>query len=225
MQLNKESLADQIRKELKNRIINVEIEQGEKINVSSLEEEFGVSRAPVREALQSLVDQGLVEVKPRVGYFAIDLTPKQIKDLCELRELLEVYALKESLHNIPSSELELLKQETLELKKNHHSQDELRRKFDNTDEKLHTAIIQNSQNEFLKSFAKRIHNLIALTRHLNERIEEAIEEHINLLRAMLDENRKKAESVLEEHLENVKKETLKRNKKVKRGNYTEDSLN
>lgn len=216
MQLNKESLADQIRKELKKRIINVEIEQGEKINVSALEEEFGVSRAPVREALQSLVDQGLVEVKPRVGYFAIDLTSKQIKDLCELRELLEVYALQKSINNIPHSELELLKQETLELKKNHHPQDKLRRKFDDTDEKLHTAIIQNSQNEFLKSFTKRIHNLIALTRHLNERIEEAIEEHINLISAMLNENKKKAEIALEEHLENVKKETLKRNKKSKR---------
>ena len=74
VQLNKESLAGQIRKELRKRIVNLEIKQGEKINVTELEEEFGVSRAPVREALQSLADQGLVEVKPRGGYFAVQLT-------------------------------------------------------------------------------------------------------------------------------------------------------
>lgn len=99
----------------------------------------------------------------------------------------------------------------MELKKNHHPPDQLRKNFDDIDEELHTAIIKNSQNDFLKDFTKRIHNLIALTRHLNERIEEALEEHKILLRSMLNKDREKAEDALTRHLENVKKETLKNN--------------
>jgi len=211
MTLNKKSLADQISKELQERIVNVEIEQGEKINVSALEKEFGVSRAPVREALQRLVDKGLVEVRPRVGYFAIDLSSKQIKDLCELRKLLETYSLKESIEHVEKSKLNYLLQESIDLQQKNHTHDELRKKFDRTDEQLHKAIIDNSQNEFLKDFTERIHNLIALTRHLNERIEEAIDEHIYILRAMKERNKENATEALTVHLDNVEKEILSRN--------------
>ena len=211
MTLNKKSLADQISKELQERIVNVEIEQGEKINVSALEEEFGVSRAPVREALQRLVDKGLVEVRPRVGYFAIDLSSKQIKDLCELRKLLETHSLKKSIEHMDKSKLNYLLQESIEMQKNDHPHDELRKKFDKIDEQLHKAIIDNSQNEFLKDFTERIHNLIALTRHLNERIEEANEEHISILRAILEKDKHRAKSALREHLISVKEEILSRN--------------
>ena len=215
MQLNKKSLADQISKELKERIVNVEIKQGEKINVSALEEEFDVSRAPIREALQRLVDKGLVEVQPRVGYFAIELSEKQIRDLCELRKLLETYSLKDSIEELPKSELDYLLQESIELQKNEHSHDKLRNKFDETDELLHKTIIHNSKNEFLKEFTERIHNLIALTRHLNERIGEAIEEHLVILRAMKERDKKKATKALNVHLNNVEKEIIRKKSWVK----------
>lgn len=208
MQLNKESLADQISQELQDRIVNVEISQGEKINVVELEEEFGVSRAPVREALQSLVDQGLVEVKPRVGYFAVELTPKQIKDICELRKLLETFALERSISEIKKAKLERLHQESLELKEKNFSKGTERKKFDQADEEIHEMIIENSRNEFLKDFTERIHNLIALTRHLNERIKEANEEHLKIINSILHQDLERAKKNLQEHLDNVEVEII-----------------
>lgn len=208
MQVNKESLADQISQELQNRIVNVEISQGEKIDVGELEREFGVSRAPVREALQSLVDQGLVEVKPRVGYFAVELTPKQIKDICELRRLLETFALEHSINEIKKVKLERLYRESLELRDSDFSQETLRLRFDQADEEIHEMIIENSSNEFLKDFTERIHNLIALTRHLNERIEEANKEHLKLIDAILDRDLQRAKDKLKKHLDNVEVEII-----------------
>ena len=208
MQLNKESLADQIRKELQNRIVNLEIDPGEKINVSGLVDEFGVSRAPVRDALQSLVDQGLVEVKPRVGYFAIKLTPKQIKDICEMRKLLESFALRKSINRISDDKLEDVRAKSLRLKKEKIDHGRLRELFDETDEKLHRLIIEKSNNVLLKDFTGRTHNLIGITRHLNERIDEAIEEHISLVDAILEKDLERAEMELKNHLDNVEKEIL-----------------
>ena len=211
MKINKESLSNQIKEEIKRRIINVEIKQGEKIDVASLEGEFNVSRAPVREALKSLADEGLVEVKPREGYFAVDLTQKQIKDLCEFREFLEEFALTKSLENIPEDKVKSILKKTIQLKEKEVAPDSLRDQFDITDEKIHKSIIKHSNNEYLIEIAEKIHNLIALTRHLNERIDKAIEEHISILRAILEKDKPQAKNALKEHLVNVKEETLSRN--------------
>ena len=208
LKLNKQSIADQIKEELKTRIVNVEIEQGEKLDLPKLEEEFEVSRAPVREALQSLADEGLVEVKPRVGYFAVELTTDQIEDICEMRKLIEMYSLKKSLHKIPRSEVEDIYKETLQLKKEELPKQELRERFDSTDEVLHWTLINNANNQVLENFAERIHNLIALTRHLNERIDEALGEHIEILESILEKDESRAKKSLQKHLNNVEKEIL-----------------
>lgn len=210
MQLNKKSLSDQISQEIKNRIINVDIKQGEKIDVGRLEEEFEVSRAPIRDALQSLVDQGLVEVKPRVGYFAINLSAGEIKDISEMRKLLETFALRKSITKIPQEELETLQTRTtrLEEKKDNLTHEELRSRFDKTDEKLHRMLIENSENGLLKDFTNRIHNLISLTRHLNERIEDAIEEHERLIKALHERDLERAEAALKDHLDSVEEEII-----------------
>lgn len=208
MKLDKESLAEQIRKELRDRIVDVEIDQGEKINVAELEEEFGVSRAPVRDALQSLAGQGLVEVKPRVGYFAVELTPKQIKDICEMRKLLESFALSKSIDRVPSNKLKAIREKSLRLKEEDFKYKELRDVFDETDENLHRNIIEKANNELLEDFTERTHNLIGITRHLNERIFVSIEEHLRLIEAILDGDLQKSKVELRRHLDNVEKEIL-----------------
>lgn len=208
MQLNKESLTEQISQRIKERIVNVEIEPGEKINLSELEEKFGVSRAPVREALQRMADQGLVKVEPRVGYFAVELTPTQIRNISEMRKLLETFALEKSINKVPEQELKSLMTRTEELLKNDLPQEKLRADFDSTDEELHSMLVDNSGNELLIDFTKRIHNLISLTRHLNERIDLALKEHEEILEFLIKRDQKEAKNALRKHLDNVEEEIL-----------------
>ncbi len=64
---------------------------------SRLTEEFfaqhlGISKSPVREALSTLQSEGLVRIEPRRGAFLYRFNAKEIKDLYELREALEVFA-------------------------------------------------------------------------------------------------------------------------------------
>ncbi len=209
MVLNKQSLADQIYHEIRDLIINVEVEPGEKIDVSVLEEKYEVSRAPIREALNRLANQGLVEVRPRVGYFAVELLPNQVRDICELRKLFETYALQQSVEEVDKDDLKELLEESLELKHDGLDPKELRFRFDQTDERLHKLIITHADNELLEEFTERIHNLIGLTRHLNERIQEAIDEHVILLRAMINRNSERAKKALSKHLDNVEEEILR----------------
>lgn len=66
--------------------------QGTFLNEVELAGEIGVSRTPVREALLLLVADGLVEMVPKRGAYVPPLSGRQIKDLMELRSLLERHA-------------------------------------------------------------------------------------------------------------------------------------
>lgn len=83
-------LKQQLYQALKADILNGVFDMGERLNESHLSARYGVSRAPLRQALTMLQRDGLVEVLPRVGYLTSQLTLQDVNDIFELRLLLEV---------------------------------------------------------------------------------------------------------------------------------------
>jgi len=63
-----------------------------------LADEFGISKTPVREALMQLQREGLVVVVPHSGTFVFELANGEVTELCELRLILEVNALRLAMH-------------------------------------------------------------------------------------------------------------------------------
>jgi DNA-binding GntR family transcriptional regulator len=63
---------------------------GSKLVERDLAAEFGVSRVPVREALKTLVAEGLVTLRPRTWAIVREFTPADVADLNEVRSALEV---------------------------------------------------------------------------------------------------------------------------------------
>ena len=53
------SLVDQVYEKIRDKIVSLEVPFGSKLNVSKLQEEYGVSSTPVREALNRLLNEGL----------------------------------------------------------------------------------------------------------------------------------------------------------------------
>lgn len=82
--LKKQSLVDQIYDEIKKQIIELTIPLGSKLNVSELQEKFGVSSTPLREAINRLQKDGVVEYENNVGAKVIDITET---DVCEIQEV------------------------------------------------------------------------------------------------------------------------------------------
>ncbi len=66
-------------------------------------EEFGISKTPVREALVQLQHDGLVVIVPHSGTFVFSLDDSALRDLCELRLILETNALQIALHRAPGA--------------------------------------------------------------------------------------------------------------------------
>jgi DNA-binding GntR family transcriptional regulator len=88
------SLTDQAAREIRARIVRGVFQMGEPLSEIALANELGVSKTPVREALMELKRQGLVEVHPQRGTFVFEMNALQVGKLSELREILELAALR-----------------------------------------------------------------------------------------------------------------------------------
>lgn len=88
--------ADRIADVLKNRIVRGEIAGGMPLRQDYIAEEFGSSHVPVREAFARLEAQGLVFTQPRRGVRVTVITAGSIKETVEMRNALEVIALRHS---------------------------------------------------------------------------------------------------------------------------------
>ncbi|MEA3342256.1 MAG: GntR family transcriptional regulator [Chloroflexota bacterium] len=99
-----------IYKEIRRSIIAGHREPGERLELETLAQSHGTSVTPVRDALQMLSQEGLVAIKPRSGYFVTHITLKQLSDMLELREILELASIERAATRITKEELDQLEQ-------------------------------------------------------------------------------------------------------------------
>ena len=94
MLIEKEVLRDKICDVLRTWILDGKLKPGERIVELTLARELNVSRAPLREALWLLERQGLVQIRAHHGAFVTQLSEQDIREIFEIRELLETLAAK-----------------------------------------------------------------------------------------------------------------------------------
>lgn len=86
------SLGKLVHDDVLGMILRGEIKPGERINEPDVAARLGVSRVPVREALRALESSGLVEARKHAGVFVRTLPAEEIRDLYELRAVLDGFA-------------------------------------------------------------------------------------------------------------------------------------
>jgi DNA-binding GntR family transcriptional regulator len=86
------SLSKLVRDDVLAMILRGEIKAGERINEPDVAGRLGVSRVPVREALRELESSGLIEARKHAGVFVRKLGAAEVRDLYELRALLDGFA-------------------------------------------------------------------------------------------------------------------------------------
>ncbi|KAB2698619.1 GntR family transcriptional regulator [Brucella haematophila] len=87
--LGGESLADQAYRTLERMIVTLELEPGAVVNERTLIELTGMGRTPLREAIQRLAWEGLMEVRPRSGIAIAPIDPKDFAKVLDAREGVE----------------------------------------------------------------------------------------------------------------------------------------
>lgn len=151
LRLNTSTLRDEAYELLRERILNREFPPGYRFDLSLLESQMGISRTPLKEALQRLEAEGLVEVRARRGTFVADADPQEIVDNFEVRCALQVHAVKLGLEKAADSEIERL-QELVDamhdLAERYTFQDALDR-YLALDREFHQALVALAHNERL----------------------------------------------------------------------------
>jgi len=202
------SLVDQIYSVLRDRIIELKMEPGTRIDIQRLAEEFEVSETPVRVALAKLAHEGFVRLLPRRGYFVIKLTKKDIKEIYDLRILLESYAIDTAIENIDPVKLRKIYQDFEQLRE---IEDERKRERESLriDQWFHLEVVRNCDNKRAQELFYRIYDFARISQRMHKRIDQDIGEHTAIIKALLEKNKEDAKKFLIQHLENARGATLR----------------
>jgi DNA-binding GntR family transcriptional regulator len=84
-----ESAAERVYEQVKAMAISFELPPGGRVNELAIAKKMGVSRTPLREALNRLTGDGFLTLSPKQGFFRKPLSVREISDLYELREQIE----------------------------------------------------------------------------------------------------------------------------------------
>lgn len=106
LMVRKESLSESIHDRILEMIIKNPSQEEQVLNENRLVELFGVSKAPVREALIKLCSEGVLRSVPRYGYVVVQMNEKDHRDVIKTRMILEKEALRAAFLRIRERELE-----------------------------------------------------------------------------------------------------------------------
>lgn len=101
-------LGSEVYEHVRDMILSHELRPGQKVLDRKLAERLGVSRTPVREALTRLEQIGLISRAGGNGYVVVEMEAKQVDDLYDLRELLEVHAIRLAVQRAGQAEVDAL---------------------------------------------------------------------------------------------------------------------
>lgn len=200
------SLGNQAYQELKRIILERQILPGGKLNEGDLAEALGISRTPIREAINRLEKEGLVQIIPQRGAFVVQFTEKDIYELFLIRENLE--GLAAYLAATKMNERDLAKLESfVEGFAEPFDEKEIRR-YAREDFKFHQAVVQFSDAQRLINLISTLHDYIRIFRlttvGVSGRIRISLDEHKELLDAFRRKDPEEADRKMREHIRHVR---------------------
>jgi DNA-binding GntR family transcriptional regulator len=203
LDLSKQALSNQIAEHIAQQIISGELKPGEKLIEHTYAEEYGTSRAPVREAIFLLTLEGLVERIPRKGAVVKGYSETEIYDLLEIRISLETLAMKRIAEygvdtNLIANMEHILKE--MENEKNIGNYTRLNHEF-------HMCIIEMSKSDVIKNFYSRLEFPLLSIQSVsfaNEgNIEKSVTEHSIIVRLLKIGKVSEAAEILYKHNHDV----------------------
>ncbi len=192
---------------LRQRIIGGELKPGLPINEAVFARELAVSKTPVREALRQLERDGFVENIPGRGSAISHIKPQDIREVLEIREILEVGAAKRAALQHGNEELRRKREEGRKLLAEDSSQERVHEW--GSWEDLHMEIVKAVGNQTLVDMylglLDRIHRIRSFygKRFTQRRLHEILSEHTAMLDAIVDGDAERAEQAVQSHLRNA----------------------
>ncbi|NTW71533.1 MAG: GntR family transcriptional regulator [Eubacteriaceae bacterium] len=192
---------------MREAIINGDFKSGQRLMEVQLAEQMGVSRTPVREAIRKLELEGLVVMVPRKGAYVAGLSSEDVREVLEIRAVLE--GLAAQLAAEKASEADIIQLKDIVNKFQQAAADQDIARLINYDSDFHDVMYRSSKNKKLVQLISALKEQVQrfrvayFTKIKNTHI--LIEEHNELLNAIIDHNAQLARQVAEKHISTTEK--------------------
>lgn len=194
--------ADKLISQIKRDIADGVLKPGDQLEEAMLSERFGVSRTPIREAVKSMVDSGLLETRPRKGAFVRTLSAKELLDLFDVAAELEAMASRVAAEKLRESDIEAIKAGLDACYAAAEANDTAAYGQANLD--FHHAIHKAAGNDWLIEQLRQIELHINAYRSMpygvRGRLEKSAQEHQEIFDAILAGDGEKARLLMRDHM-------------------------
>jgi GntR family transcriptional regulator, rspAB operon transcriptional repressor len=204
------TIRQKVHKHIREQILNGDIGPNRRLIETKIAEEIGTSRTPVREALHSLEQEGLIESLPRIGYRVKEISDQEAIEIWEIRSAIETLAARWACEKAQKQLVkDLTKNIALAEKEALHGRTE---RFVDLDGQFHEIIARLSGGTRLLELTQTLRRHALRYRlesiHHIETVHRAIEGHKNILKAIEQSNYDALNQAVRDHLEQSKKDTL-----------------
>ncbi|MER6007285.1 GntR family transcriptional regulator [Nonomuraea sp. NPDC051941] len=202
----RQSLREQVAHALRAALITGEMRPGVVYSAPVLAAQFGVSATPVREAMLDLAKEGLVEAVRNKGFRVTELSDRDLDELTEIRQLIEVPTVARLAGGAREAELERLRPVAEEIVSAAERGDLLA--YVDADLRFHVELLTLAGNAHLVEVVRDLRNRARLygLSQLRERdvLGESAREHLALLDALKSGDRQAVEHLMKEHIGHVR---------------------
>jgi DNA-binding GntR family transcriptional regulator len=196
------SLSEKAYHLIRDRIVSLRLPPGSMIDERELVADLGLGRTPVREALRRLAGENLVDVFPRRGMFVAGVDVGDLASISEARAELEGFAARLAAARATKEERRVCEELVHELDSSRDETDA--RKLIYFDQRIHRHVYRCTHNDLLEA---TLEEYFVLTLRLwlvvidrVERLDEAVQEHRELLEAIVHSDAESAEKVMRRHV-------------------------
>jgi DNA-binding GntR family transcriptional regulator len=205
------NLSEQAHERIRRDILNGELFPGDKLQIEAISERYGIGIAPVREALNRLSSEGLVERKSQRGFFVAEISMTALEELVQTRIWLETLALRESIRNATEDWEEQLVLACHRLARTHRrlpaeAGRELSEEWELRHKEFHMLLLDRCGSGWLLGFCSTMMDQAVRYRSLSMNVhpsvarrEGAAAEHEALLNAAIERDADRACGLLADH--------------------------
>jgi DNA-binding GntR family transcriptional regulator len=206
------SLKDQAYRLIKEAILAYQFKPGDPLVEADLASQLGISKTPVRDALLELEKEGLVTKILFKGTYVSEVTPDDVKQIFEIRAVLEGLAAGLAAAHWSGSEssaaqILLAQQEAAAREGNLALSSQMNKQF-------HELVIQRANNRMLASMLRNLDDHLRRYRTISSyqkgRLEKSVAEHQQVLQALKQNDAAGAETLMRAHLRSVLEDLIHR---------------
>ena len=197
------TLEEKVYNILEDQILSQKLRAGDSVTELKLSKELGVSRTPVREALQRLDREGLIKLRPNKGAVVVGISEQDLIDIYKIRTRLEGLAARIASENSDEDLIRRLS-DNIELTEFYMAKDNIE-KLKDLDSDFHDIIYGYCQNRILSKTLADLHRYIVCYRKLSlsgkGRLERSLSEHREIFEAIKKGDSEAADRLMSEHVE------------------------